>query len=289
MKRRKRLITTLILTFGCLLGLSLLLYPTVSDYWNNNVVTHAVAAYSESVLAMDDDQYQEIWDSAVDYNRRLNERSNVFSVPDGMEEEYWNTLSVEGSDIMGYLEIPKIDVYLPIFHGTEDDVLQSGVGHLDWTHLPVGGEGTHCILSGHRGLLSAKLFTDLDLLREGDRFTLNILGETLTYEVDQIRIVLPEESGELAPVAGRDLCTLLTCTPYGVNTHRLLVRGHRVENDAVLLNVVSEAIIIDDVLVAVVLSIPLLFILMLMVIFKKPTKKYTKEQVREALLSENRE
>ena len=164
---------------------------------------------------------------------------------------------------------------LPIYHGTSEGVLQVAVGHLDWTSLPVGGESSHCVLSGHRGLPSAKLFTDLDKLQQGEVFTLNVLNETLTYVVDQIRIVLPTETENLVIENGKDYCTLVTCTPYGINTHRLLVRGHRIETAAAAARVVSEAVIIEPLVVAPVLALPLLLVLLMMVIFKKPKSKKT--------------
>lgn len=169
---------------------------------------------------------------------------------------------------MGYIEIPSIDVSLPIYHGTDEGVLAVGVGHLEWTSLPVGGESTHCVLSGHRGLPSARLFTDLDQLKEGDYFMLNILDETLTYEVDQIRIVEPEEVEELTIIEGRDLCTLVTCTPYGVNSHRLLVRGHRVDNleEAVTVRVTADAVEVEPLIVASILLVPTLVLFLSVVL-----------------------
>ena len=176
---------------------------------------------------------------------------------------------------MGYIEIPEIDVSLPIYHGTEDPVLQVAIGHLEWTSLPVGGESTHCVLSGHRGLPSAKLFTDLDRLVVGDRFRLGVLDQVLTYEVDQILIVEPQDTEALLIEEGKDLCTLVTCTPYSINTHRLLVRGHRVETekDAKNVRVTSDAIQIEPYLVAPVVAAPILLVLLLGLLIPRRRKK----------------
>ena len=224
---RKHL-STIVLVILLLIGLSLLLYPTVSDYWNSFHQTRAIATYAENVAALDNASYDAIWDAARQYNRNLCSRSNNFLLSEEQKAEYESLLDISGQGVMGYIEIPEIDVSLPIYHGTEDPVLQVAVGHLEWTSLPVGGESTHCVLSGHRGLPSAKLFTDLDKLREGDTFLLRVLDEILTYEVDQILIVEPQDTAALEIAEGEDYCTLVTCTPYGINTHRLLVRGHRV-------------------------------------------------------------
>ena len=223
---RKHL-STIVLLFILLIGLSLLLYPTVSDYWNALHQTKAITTYAENVAALDNASYDAIWDAARAYNRNLLNRSNSFLLSQEQKAEYESLLDISGQGIMGYIEIPEIDVSLPIYHGTEDTVLQVAVGHLEWTSLPVGGESTHCVLSGHRGLPSAKLFTNLDKLREGNIFLLRVLDEILTYEVDQILIVEPQDTAALEIVEGQDYCTLVTCTPYGINTHRLLVRGHR--------------------------------------------------------------
>ena len=244
MKKKNGNFTTLLLVLILLTGLSLLLYPTVSDYWNSFHQTRAIATYAENVAIMDQDQYDEIWAAAKAYNASLAERDNAFLLSDEQKEEYTRLLDVSGLGIMGYIEIPEIDVSLPVYHGTEESVLQIAVGHLEWSSLPVGGESTHCVLSGHRGLPSAKLFSNLDKLQEGDIFLLRILDEVLTYEVDQILIVEPQEVGALQIVEGQDYCTLVTCTPYGINTHRLLVRGHRIENieEAKVVRVTADAI-----------------------------------------------
>lgn len=180
---------------------------------------------------------------------------------------------------MGYIEIPSIDCSLPIYHGTEESVLQTAIGHLEWTSLPVGGESTHCVLSGHRGLPSAKLFTNLDKLVEGDVFMLRILDEVLTYEVDQILIVEPQETAELQIVEGQDYCTLVTCTPYGINTHRLLVRGHRIDNmeEAKTVHVTADAVQIEPMIVAPIVAIPILLVLFIALIIPRHKKREEEE------------
>ena len=259
MKKNKNRITTVLLALVFLAGLSLLLYPTVSDYWNSFHASRAVAAYAQEVADLNGAEYDALLEAARDYNARVPERSNTFALT---EAEYQSLLNMDGTGIMGYIEIPNIKLSLPIYHGTEESVLQIAVGHLDWSALPVGGEGTHCVLSGHRGLPSAKLFTNLDQLREGDTFTLRVLDEVLCYEVDQIRIVEPQDTAALLPEPGQDLCTLVTCTPYGVNTHRLLVRGHRIEtpDSADAIRVTSDAMQIEPILVAPAVGVPLVLL-----------------------------
>ena len=259
MKKNKNRITTLLLALVFLAGLSLLLYPTVSDYWNSFHASRAVAAYAQEVADLDGAEYDALLEAARDYNARVPERSNTFALTEAEQAEYQSLLNMDGTGIMGYIEIPNIKLSLPIYHGTEESVLQIAVGHLDWSALPVGGEGTHCVLSGHRGLPSAKLFTNLDQLREGDTFTLRVLDEVLCYEVDQIRVVEPQDTDALLPEPGQDLCTLVTCTPYGVNTHRLLVRGHRIEtpDSADAIRVTSDAMQIEPILVAPAVGVPL--------------------------------
>ena len=277
MKKKKGNFTTLLLVLILLTGLSLLLYPTVSDYWNSFHQTRAIATYAENVAIMDQDQYDETWVAAQAYNASLAERDNAFLLSDEQKEEYTRLLDVSGLGIMGYIEIPEIDVSLPVYHGTEESVLQIAVGHLDWTSLPVGGESTHCVLSGHRGMPSAKLFTNLDKLQAGDIFLLRVLDEVLTYEVDQILIVEPQETGALRIEKGKDYCTLVTCTPYGINTHRLLVRGHRIDNieEAKTVRVTADAIQIEPLLVAPVVAIPILLLLMILLLLpKQPRKKH---------------
>lgn len=270
----KNKISTLLLCLLFLIGLSLLLYPTVSDYWNSLHQSRAITHYAEKVADLDDETYQKLWDEATEYNDSLLGRTNSYILNEEQQARYGELLNVDENGIMGHIEIPSLNVSLPIYHGTAESVLQIAVGHLEWTSLPVGGESTHCVLSGHRGLPSAKLFTDLDKLVVGDRFILQILDETLTYEVDQILIVEPQETEALQIVEGQDYCTLVTCTPYGVNSHRLLVRGHRVENEEEVktVRVTADAIQIEPLIVAPLVGVPMLFIL-LMVILANDSRK----------------
>ena len=224
----KNRIVVILLIVVLLAGLSLLLYPFVSDYWNSLHQSRAIATYMEAVTELDEAAYEEWWDGAKAYNASLPGTQNRF-LPDKEEQRnYEKLLDISGTGILGYVEIPNIDVLLPIYHGTDEEVLQVAIGHIEGSSLPVGGESTHCVISGHRGLPSSRLFTDLDQLTEGDIFILRVLDETLTYEVDQIHIVEPDDTSLLGIEEGQDLCTLITCTPYGINSHRLLVRGKRI-------------------------------------------------------------
>jgi len=219
--------STIILILIFLVGLSVMLYPTVSDYVNQRHQSRALASYDETVNEMSDADYTAYFEAADAYNQRLAATPNAFFTPEQVSG-YDETLDVSGTGIMGYITIPRIGVELPVYHGTSDGVLQVAAGHLEGSSLPVGGAGTHAVISAHRGLPSAKLFTNLDELEAGDTFTITVLDRVLTYEVDRISIVLPTETDLLQPVEGQDYVTLMTCTPYGINTHRLLVRGHRV-------------------------------------------------------------
>ena len=268
----KNKLSSIILAIVFFAGLSLLLYPTFSDYWNSFHQSRAIASYAEAVAAINDVDYDKIWEDAVKYNEKLVNEKQKWVLSDEEREEYNSLLNISGNGIMGYIEIPSIDVSLPIYHGVDEAVLQIAIGHLEGTSLPVGGESAHCVISGHRGLPSAKLFTNLDQLREGDTFMMRVLDETLTYEVDQIRIVEPEDLTNIVIEEGKDYCTLVTCTPYGVNTHRLLVRGHRIENiEGSSIRVTADAMQIDPVLVAPAVAAPILLILLiwLLVYYRK--------------------
>ncbi len=229
-KLKKINISTIILILIFLVGLSLLLYPTISDYWNSFHQSRAIAKYTEQVAELNNDLYKQLWEDAAAYNERLLTKLNRYKMTSEEKAEYESLLNVSGNGIIGYIEIEKIDCSLPVYHGTAESALQIAAGHIEGTSLPVGGASTHCVISGHRGLPRAKLFTNLDRLVEGDTFGLHILDEILTYEVDQISVVEPDEVEKLEIEEGKDYCTLVTCTPYGINTHRLLVRGHRVAN-----------------------------------------------------------
>lgn len=264
-KGRKNGLFSLILILTLLTGLSLLLYPTISDWWNSFHQSRAIASYVETVEELDDDAYAQLWEDAQAYNEALAQDNSRFQPSEEESVRYNELLNLSGTGIMGYVEIPSIDVALPIYHGTDEAVLQVAVGHIEGSSLPVGGPGTHTVLSGHRGLPSATLFTDLDQLDMGDVFLLHVLGETLTYQVDQIRIVEPDDVSLLALEEGEDLCTLVTCTPYGVNSHRLLVRGYRVENleEEQVWQISGEAGRVDFRLVALALALPILLLLLL--------------------------
>lgn len=280
MKNRK---STIVLSLVFLIGLSLLLYPTASDWWNSFHQSHAIASYAEAVAEMDDVSYEQAWAQAQAYNETLRSNNRRYQPTEEETEQYENLLNISGNGIMGYIEIPAIGVSLPIYHGTEDTVLQIAIGHIEGSSLPVGGPGTHCVVSGHRGLPSAKLFTDLDKLTEGDTFMLRVLDEVLTYEVDQIHIVEPHEVSLLEIEEGRDLCTLVTCTPYGVNSHRLLVRGHRIENQesASSIRVTADAMQIEPVLVAPAVAAPMLLVLFIWLLVSSPKKSGKKKKGKE--------
>lgn len=274
----KKHLSTILLILILLAGSAIMLYPTFSDYWNSFHQSQAIANYSESVSNLNEEDYERLWLSACEYNTKISGKSIPFQLSEAEWAEYRSLLDISGNGIMGYIDIPKIDVSLPIYHGTEESVLQVAVGHIESSSLPVGGASTHCVLSGHRGLPSAKLFTDLDRLSEGDMFQLQILNETLTYEVDQIRIVLPQEVSELGITQGQDYCTLVTCTPYGINSHRMLVRGRRVANPEKLstARITSDAVRIDPVLVAPVAAAPMLLVLAIFLIINPGGRKKKK-------------
>ena len=248
-------------------GLCLLLYPTASNYWNSLRHSTAINHYLGDVDAIDESEYVELMKTARQHNESLLERANQYKLSEEQSSTYPNLLNISGDGIMGVIEISAIGVTLPIYHGTSTSVLQKAVGHLEWTSLPIGGESTHSVLSGHRGLPSSKLFTDLDKLVVGDIFCIRVLNETITYEVDQILIVEPVDTTALEIIKGEDYCTLVTCTPYGINTHRILVRGHRIENaaEARFVQVSADAVMIEPLLVAPAMFVGLLMILLIVV------------------------
>ena len=258
----KKHLSTILLVLVFLVGLSVVLYPTVSDWVNRRNASRALVSYDETVNALSDADYEAYFAAADDYNRRLAATENAFYKPE-LVSGYEQTLDLSGTGIMGYITISKIGVELPIYHGTGEGVLQVAAGHLEGSSLPVGGAGTHAVISAHRGLPSAKLFTNLDELEVGDTFTVTVLDRVLTYEVDLISIVLPNETDLLQPVLGKDYLTLMTCTPYGINTHRLLVRGHRVETveNQKHIRVTADAVRVQPAVVAPLLAVPLLVLL----------------------------
>ena len=281
-RKMKKRSTTVLLILICLVGAALLLYPTVSDAWNRRHQSHAITGYSSFVQEMKDDDSEAVLEAAQEYNRGI----EPGSIPRMTEErlaEYNAQLDPLGSGIMGYIEIPAIQCSLPIYHGTAETILTAAVGHIEWSSLPVGGESTHCVISGHRGLPSAKLFTHLDELREGDIFVLKVLNETLVYEVDRISVVLPDEVSSLTVMEGEDLCTLVTCTPYGINTHRLLVRGHRVDDSKYGSNVhvTADAAVIKPLSVFPFAAAPLVLSLVIgLIVYDRQKKKRERRRKR---------
>ncbi len=273
----KKHLSTIILVLILITGLSLLLYPTVSDWWNSLHTSKAISSYDSIMSNMSEEDYTHLFDAAMAYNIQLRQMDYPLMYHQEVEG-YHDLLNVTGTGIMGYISIDKIDVQLPIYHGTSEGVLQTAVGHVEGSSLPTGGEGTHCVLSAHRGLPSARLFTDLNLLDKGDTFVLSVIDLTLTYQVDQILIVEPYQVDALYAVPGEDYCTLVTCTPYGINSHRMLVRGSRVENEKQRadIRVTADAAIIEPVLVAPFLSAPILLVLFICLML--PKKKERDEQ-----------
>ena len=267
-KKKKRIgLGNIILVLMLLAGMFLLLYPSFSDYWNSFHQSRAISSYIEHVTKIDNSAYEGILASARKYNAALNTGKFRWFLSDEEKEAYNAELSLDDSGAMGFLTIDKINVQLPIYHGTNEAILQTAIGHIEWSSLPVGGESTHAVFSGHRGLPSARLFTDLDKLNETDIFQLSVLNETLTYQIDQIRVVEPTDLTELQIVPGKDYCTLVTCTPYGINSHRLLVRGHRVANPQGDAKVVADAMQIDRIYVVPFIGVPILLVLLVMMLF----------------------
>lgn len=257
----KKHMSTIIAILVFITGLSLLLYPTVSNYWNSKHQSRVVANYSDTLAKMDKKEKQYAIDQAVQYNESLVLNGNRFSPSDSDLSLYKSLLNADGTGMMGYITIPEIRCKLAIYHSVDDSVLQVGVGHLEGSSLPVGGSSTHCVISGHRGLPSARLFTDIDRLEKGDLFYLHVYGKVLAYEVDKISVVEPEDYGPLEIEEGKDLCTLLTCTPYGINTQRLMVRGHRVVDRLYdESNITSDAARVDTLVVASCVGVVLLLV-----------------------------
>ena len=285
---------TLLIVAALVIGVCIMLYPTVANYWNSFHQSRAISTYIENVSAMQPEEYDELIAKARDYNRKLAQSGLKWQLTAEEKAEYEAALDFTKTGIMGYIQIDKIHQMIPVYHGTSESVLQTSIGHLEGTSLPVGCESfnrrtgelddptecNHIVVSGHRGLPSAKLFSDLDKLTEGDTFTFTVLSETYTYEVDQIRIVLPEDLSSITLEPGKDYCTLVTCTPYGINTHRLLVRGHRVGNINGDGNVIADALQIDKLYVVPFLAIPLLAILLAILIIIVANRK-KRRQIRE--------
>lgn len=281
-KKKGSSASTIILVAIFFVGLCVLLYPTISDFWNEKRQSQAIMNYDDLIVDLTPEDYSELLAKADAYNKKINNMSFPFMEHKNIADEYYSTLDINGDGMMGYITIEKIKVQLPIYHGTSDKVLNSAVGHVEGSSIPVGGESTHAVLSAHRGLPSAKLFTNLDKVEVGDVFTIRILDRTITYQVDQVLIVLPNETKDLNIVPGEDYCTLVTCTPYGINTHRMLVRGTRIENiepDRVI-NVITEAYKIDPLIVTPAVAAPMLGILLIILLVKssKGSKKSKKSK-----------
>lgn len=259
-KKKKSKLVTGILVVLMMFGTVLISYPVFSNWWNERHATKAIASYVEEVEKIDTTTREEMIKKAVAYNATL--KSLHFMLTDEEYKEYESILDVSGTGIMGYIQIPTIKVNLPIYHGTDESILSIATGHIAGSAFPVGGKGTHAVISGHRGLPSAKLFSDLDLLKEGDIFIISVIDRTLTYEIDQIHIVLPDEISDLAIDSQKDYVTLVTCTPYGVNSHRMLIRGHRIDNleDVSELVVTGEASKVNPTVVMLVAIVPLIML-----------------------------
>ncbi len=273
MKKRTNLFTTIFFTIVLFVGLSVMLYPVVSDWWNKQVTSQAVASYNSTIVNMEEDETEALLNEARAYNRELASLMAPFADYANIKR-YSDVLNISGTGIMGYVSIPVIDVELPIYHGTSDEVLNVAAGHLEGSSIPVGGENTHAVISAHRGLPSAKLFTDLDRVVVGDVFTITILNQVFTYQVEEILIVKPYEMEKLAVIPDKDYVTLMTCTPYGVNTHRLLLRSRRIETEFHLdVKIVADAMKVDPLLVVPLISAPLLLMLLCYWIFGGKRKK----------------
>ena len=289
-KKRKHRVSNWVLVLILIIGIGIAAYPAFSEYWNSLHQTRAIMGYAERVAEMSNEEYEQVWNAALDYNERLLDKPNRWAIDSDCLDDYETQLNVDATGNMGYISIPKIDVNLPMYHGTSDMVLQTSIGHITGTSLPAGSAHTdpedwlkpdfasHCVLSGHRGLPSARLFSDLDAMEVGDLFYLTILDQTLTYQVDRITVIEPEDMTELEIIPGKDLCTLMTCTPYGINTHRLLVRGSRVENEKNYLEVrvTADAIRIEPVYVAPFIAIPVLVLMALWVVLITSGKRKRK-------------
>lgn len=279
-KKKKGMGTTVALIIVLLVGLSVMLYPVISDWWNSRTQSRAIAVYQETVANLDDADCEKILAKAHEYNESLKKLREPFIFYDDIKD-YYEILDITGTGIMGYVDIPQINVELPVYHGTSEGVLNIAVGHLQGSSLPVGGEGTHAVVSAHRGLPSAKLFSDLDELVVGDTFTITVLKEVYTYEVDKISIVEPSDMNDLLAVPGKDYITLMTCTPYGINSHRLLVRGHRIANaaEASQAKVTADALQLDPISVVPAVAAPLLLLLIIYwVVSGRRNKKQKKAQ-----------
>jgi len=271
MRSRK---STIILLVSFFIGLSVLLYPSLSSYWNSKTQSEAIVDYESMLAQFKPEDHTALFEQADAFNRRLWELEEPLR-DHARLTDYGDILNISGTGMMGYITVPKINQELPVYHGTSEGVLSVAVGHLEGTSLPVGGPGTHCVVSAHRGLPTAVLFTHLDRMELGDTFSFTILDRTITYEVDQIRIVEPNDTSLIRLEEGKDYCTLLTCTPYGINTQRLLVRGHQIDASQTRnLYIANEAYRVAPLVVMPFVALPLIFVLLIYVMFA-PVKKET--------------
>ena len=284
-RRRGPKLSTIIAVVVLLLGVGIIAYPTVSDWWNSYHQSRAISIYAAAVEETDPELIESMFSEAEAYNERLLTKTNRYKFTDADRAEYESLLNLTGNGVMGYVQINSIDVDLPIYHGMEEKVLQKAIGHLEGTSLPIGGDSTHAVISGHRGLPSAKLFTDLDKLVEGDTFSVTVLNRTAYYEVDQIHIVLPEDLSDLSIKAGEDYCTLITCTPYGINTHRLLVRGHRVDDIIDADVITAEALTIPRYIAIPAVTVPILFAFLvgMLIYYRMRRPAVDREEVTNAI------
>ena len=302
-KKKSHRVSNLILVLILLIGAGIMAYPAFSEYWNSLHQSRAIMGYAERVAEMSNEDYDLIWNSALAYNERLLQMPNRWLVENDEEllADYNSQLNFEATGNMGFISIPKIDVNLPLYHGTSESVLQTSIGHITGTSLPAGSShsdeenflqpdfASHCVLSGHRGLPSARLFSDLDQMEVGDIFYLTVLDQILTYEVDQITVIEPEDLTEMEIIPNRDLCTLMTCTPYGINTHRLLVRGTRIENEKQKLNVrvTADALKIAPLNVAPIIAAPILLLMTVWVMLMTSIQKAKRKMRRIASAEKN--
>ncbi len=289
MRKKKGKLSTILLIAALLVGLSVMLYPVISDWWNSHTQSRAIASYMEQVENLDETDYKAILKRANEYNEQIKKLSSPYTQYNTVND-YYEILDITGTGIMGYISIPQIRVELPIYHGTSEGVLNIAVGHLQGSTLPIGGEGTHSVISAHRGLPSAKLFSDLNQLIEGDTFTITVLKDVYTYEVEEINIVEPNQMDKLICVPGQDLVTLMTCTPYGINSHRLLVRAHRIDTvyEKEMKSASTDAILLDSMTVVPFVAAPLLIALIAYWVWggrKSKKKKSIKELVDKIEIS----
>ncbi len=276
MKKNK----TIIMVLFFFMGLLIWLYPSLSDFYNQKVQSQVIVDYESLLEKYTEEDYSEIFSAANEYNEKLSQFADPYLSYKKLKN-YDNLIDVNGHGMIGYISINKIKVELPIYHGTSENVLSNAVGHLEGSSLPIGGLGTHAVLSAHRGLPSSKLFTDVDKLEIGDTFSITVLNQMYTYEIDQITIVEPQDLSDLAIDPGEDYVTLMTCTPYGINTHRLLVRGKRIENQEKPKYITTEAFKISTLTVTPLVAVPIILVLLIIIVLQ-PIKNNNKAKIIEA-------